>query len=100
MNMKFEFATASRIIFGPGTLREAGPLAKGFGGRALVVTGRNTRRAQPLLDLLREHGVGTELFSVAGEPELETVERGTAMAKQSGCGLVIGFGGGGAIDSG
>ncbi|MDB6068159.1 MAG: iron-containing alcohol dehydrogenase [Pedosphaera sp.] len=100
MNMKFEFATANRIIFGPGTLREAGPLAKEFGSRALVVTGRDTRRAQPLLGLLREHGVGTELFSVAGEPELETVERGTAMAKQAGCDLVIGFGGGSAIDSG
>ena len=39
--MKFEFATATKIIFGAGTLREAGAAAKGFGQRALVVTGRN-----------------------------------------------------------
>ena len=29
--MRFEFATASRIIFGSGTLREAGPLARELG---------------------------------------------------------------------
>ena len=36
--MRFEFATASRIIFGPGTLREAGTVAKGLGRRALAMT--------------------------------------------------------------
>ena len=44
--MKFEFATATRIIFGLGALREVGLLAKEFGLRALVVTGRDVRRAQ------------------------------------------------------
>jgi hypothetical protein len=39
--MRFEFATAQRIIFGMGVLAEAGPLAKGLGRRPLVVTGRD-----------------------------------------------------------
>jgi alcohol dehydrogenase class IV len=38
--MRFEFATSTRIIFGPGTLREVGPIAAEMGHRALVVTGR------------------------------------------------------------
>src|SRR5437879_11135226 len=42
-NKRFEFATAGRIIFGPGTLRETGALAKEFGRRALVVMGRDKR---------------------------------------------------------
>jgi alcohol dehydrogenase YqhD (iron-dependent ADH family) len=37
-NMRFEFATATRIFFGAGTLREVGPVAAGMGRRALVVT--------------------------------------------------------------
>jgi alcohol dehydrogenase class IV len=97
--MRFEFATASRIVFGPGTLREAGPLAAEFGRNALVVTGRNPDRAGPLLELLGRHGVAGKVFSVAGEPETSDVERGVAEARQAHCGLVIGFGGGSALDA-
>lgn len=43
--MRFEFATAGRIIFGPGCLREAGPLAAALGRRALVVGGRSLASA-------------------------------------------------------
>ena len=50
--MRFEFATATRIIFGAGTLREVGPLAAEMGSRALVVTGRTPERAARLLDAL------------------------------------------------
>ena len=37
--MRFEFATATRIIFGVGRVREVGAIAQTFGRRALVVTG-------------------------------------------------------------
>jgi alcohol dehydrogenase class IV len=97
---RFEFATASRIIFGPGTLREVGPLAKSLGCRALVVTGKNPGRAEPLLGLLKEHGVETVIFPVATEPEIETVRQGVAAARAANCDLVIGFGGGSALDAG
>ena len=79
--MKFEFATATRIIFGAGTLRQAGAVAKEFGQRALVVTGRDARRAGPLLEILHKAGVDAATFSVAGEPELSTVDQGAALAK-------------------
>ncbi len=98
--MRFEFATATRIIFGAGVLREVGPLAREFGPRALVVTGANPRRAEPLLSLLREHGVGAVGFPVPGEPETGTVQQGVALARQENCGLVISFGGGSALDAG
>jgi alcohol dehydrogenase class IV len=98
--MRFEFATANRILFGPGTVREAGPLAKGFGSHALLVTGRDARRAQLLTSVLHEHGVGASLFAVAGEPDLETIRRGAALARQENCELVISFGGGSALDAG
>src|SRR6185436_4124289 len=98
--MRFEFATATRIIFGPGTLREVGPLAKAFGTRAMVVTGRDTSRAGALLGLLAGAGLEAVTFPVAGEPEVETVRRGVEIAKGENCDLVIGFGGGSALDAG
>jgi hypothetical protein len=39
--MRFEFATATRILFGPGTVQEVASLALGMGTRAFVVTGRS-----------------------------------------------------------
>ena len=98
--MRFEFATAARIIFGAGCLKEVPPLLKGLGRNALAVTGREAKRAEPLLAMLQEQGIGTVVYSVNGEPELETVERGMGHAKESGCDMVISFGGGSAIDTG
>ena len=45
--MRFEFATAQRIIFGMEVLAEAGTLAKGLGRRPLVVTGRDSSLSVP-----------------------------------------------------
>jgi alcohol dehydrogenase class IV len=98
--MNFEFATAARIIFGPGTLPQAGPIAKGFGKRALVVTGRNPERAGRLLSELSAQGVTAVTFPVSGEPELTTITDGVALAKKEKCDLVISIGGGSVLDAG
>jgi alcohol dehydrogenase class IV len=97
--MKFEFATATRIVFGAGTTGQAGAIAADFGRRAIVVTGRDVRRAERLLASLKSAGVGAATFPVAGEPELAIVEQGVKLAKTEQCDLVIGFGGGSAIDA-
>src|SRR5258706_182940 len=98
--MRFEFATATRIIFGPGAVREVGALAREHGRRALVVTGRNQRRAAPLVALLQAAGISAATFSVIGEPEVKTVEQGVTLARDQKFDVVIGFGGGSAIDTG
>ena len=97
--MRFEFATASRIVFGPGTLAEIGTAARGFGGHALVVTGRDPGRAEPLLGLLRSAGLATTVTAVAHEPSIEDIDRGVAVARAAGADFVIGFGGGSALDA-
>jgi alcohol dehydrogenase class IV len=97
--MRFEFATATRIIFGNSVLREADLIARRFGRRALVVTGRDARRAEPLLSGLRESEMDVVPFAVDGEPEIATVQQGTELARQEACDLVIGFGGGSALDT-
>ena len=98
--MRFEFATATRVIFGAGVLREVGPLGSEMGHRALVVMGRSVERAAPLLDVLTAEGMGLVTFSVVGEPTTEVAREGTEQARQAACDLVIGFGGGSALDTG
>jgi alcohol dehydrogenase class IV len=96
----FEFATATRIVFGAGALREIGGIAKSHGKRSLVVTGKDQRRANRLQTELEKVGVETAFFSVTGEPSIATVEQGARYAKDEKCDLVVAFGGGSAIDAG
>ena len=98
--MRFEFATAQRIIFGMGVLAEVGPLARGLGRRPLVVTGRDGSRSQGLLERLGAHGLKPSIFSLAGEPTLAGVREGVARARAGQTDLVIAFGGGSALDAG
>jgi alcohol dehydrogenase class IV len=97
---RFEFATATRIVFAGGALGEIGSLAAQMGSRALIVTGSTATRAEPLLELLAEEEIGTVLFAVAGEPTTEVARLGTERARESGCDLVVGFGGGSVLDAG
>jgi alcohol dehydrogenase class IV len=100
MVMQFDFATAGRIISGAGQLRRAGDLIKKGGRCALVVTGKNGQRAEPLLRILRDNNVRAVTFSVLGEPTIQTVRDGVALAKKEKCDWVIGIGGGSVLDSG
>ena len=97
--MRFEFATATRIVFGPGTLREAGAAARELGRHALVVTGRAGRHADRLLDLLAAEGIAATPFAVAGEPTIDAAIAATDEARRRHCDLVIGLGGGSPIDA-
>lgn len=98
--MRFEFATAGRILFGPGVAREIPALAAGFGRRVLVVTGRDAQRAAPLIDALRDQGLAAATFTVPGEPTVALALAGVEQARAAGSDVVIGFGGGSALDAG
>jgi alcohol dehydrogenase class IV len=98
--MRFEFATATRIIFGPGALREVAPLAGTMGSRALVVTGRNTSRAAALLSALTTARMAPTVFSVPDEPTVPLVQEGLRQLRSKRAELVISIGGGSAIDAG
>ena len=98
--MKFEFATATRIIFGHGAIEEVGPIAADMGHRVFVVTGRDPGRAGLLVEELKTLGLRTFTFSVPGEPTTTTVLEGVEQARQAGGDLVIGMGGGSVLDTG
>jgi alcohol dehydrogenase class IV len=96
--MRFEFATATRIIFGRGTAREIPALCREYGGRVLLVTGRDAERTNPIRRDMAAAGLAITDFSIAAEPTVADVEAGAACAQ--GCDLVIAIGGGSAIDAG
>jgi alcohol dehydrogenase class IV len=93
----FEFATATRIVFGPGTIQSLASLAQPLGARALVVTGANSSRAASALAGFETSGIAIRYFSLKGEPTLAMVREGVQAA--SGCHFVVGFGGGSAMDA-
>lgn len=95
-NSAFEFATATRIIFGEGKLAEAPATIKRFGQKVLVVTGRTPTRAAPLLELLREFDCA--VHCIPGEPTLSEITEGVQIA--NGREVVVAIGGGSAIDAG
>jgi alcohol dehydrogenase class IV len=97
--MHFEFATAGRILFGPGTAAEVPCLAAGLGRRACVFTDSRERCAWLLQGLARQ-GLATALFLVEKEPDVAAILRLTQAYEDAGCDLVIGLGGGAVIDTG
>jgi alcohol dehydrogenase class IV len=98
--MRFEFATATRVIFGAGTRRELPSVARALGCRALVVGGRSSARSDPLVRGLIDTGVHCVRWSIAGEPTVDLVRVGSELARAEGCDLVLAVGGGSAIDAG
>ncbi len=96
---RFEFATATRILFGPGVLKEIGPAARSMGRRALVFLGLPEEQSRPLMASLEDQGVGWVRFQVNGEPTVDMVQQVLELARNERCDLTIGCGGGSAMDS-
>jgi alcohol dehydrogenase class IV len=98
--MNFEFATATRIIFGEGSVSQVAPAAMQWGSRILLVTGR----AQERTDELRAEWAAARArcfpFPVKGEPTVDLIAQGLEVARAEQCDVVVSVGGGSAIDTG
>lgn len=97
--MEFEFATATRIIFGAGKRSEITPAAAAFGKRALVATRRGDDAAW-LIEALQAQNVESHILPAHGEPTVESVTAGANTARAFDAQVVIAMGGGSVIDTG
>jgi alcohol dehydrogenase class IV len=93
----FEFATAGRILAGPGRAAELPGVLAGLGSRVLVCTGANPERHASLLAGL---GLPAAVFPVAGEPTAGLARAGVAAAREHGADVIAAIGGGSVIDLG
>jgi alcohol dehydrogenase class IV len=93
--VRFEFQTATRIVFGEGAAATLPELLRSFGTRPLVVTGASAERAAWLVSAL-----SAETLRVAGEPTVDLVREGARGVKNAACDVIVSLGGGSAIDAG
>jgi alcohol dehydrogenase class IV len=99
MGINFEFATATQIIFGNGTVSKVPLMLKGMGQNIFLVTGKNPERVKFLTENLEAGGFSVFSFQVEKEPTTEMISNGVKLARETDCKAVIGFGGGSVIDS-
>ncbi|MET0863344.1 MAG: iron-containing alcohol dehydrogenase [Nakamurella sp.] len=93
----FEFGTAGRILFGAGRAAELSDRVAGWGRSALVITGSKPDRHADLIGKLPMH---TDLYTVAGEPTVDTARQAVEAARAAAADQVIAIGGGSVLDLG
>jgi len=99
----WEFYLPTRIIFGRESLNRLGVEVKSLGEPVLLVTGKRAIRESGILDrvnrILNQEKIACVVFDqVSPEPDTEVVDRGVTFAGDNRCKVVIGIGGGSAID--
>src|ERR1051325_4453428 len=96
---KFEFFSVPRIIAGRGEFKRIGELASSLGRRPIVIHNvSDAALIQRTSEILSASGDAPMFHRQTGEPGIADVESALAVARQHQCGLVIGLGGGSAID--
>lgn len=102
--MEFQYNLPVNLIFGRGKADCIGETAAKYGKKALVFTGTGSTKKSGLLDRtlasLSRSGVEYAVFDkVTQNPLTTTVYEGAALAKESGCDMVLGVGGGSIMDA-
>jgi alcohol dehydrogenase YqhD (iron-dependent ADH family) len=100
----FLFTLPTRVVFGPGVIDAVGREAVTHGSHALLVTGSAFARRSGLIDHIRSTltgaGVETTLYDAFQPvPDADAIDRGGEQARRVGADLIIGLGGGSALDA-
>lgn len=96
----FDFATATRIVFGRGRCAELPRHVADHGTRALLVTGAHPERWSAQREALVGAGIAVQALPVDREPNVAVVRAGVTAAREFDADVVIGLGGGSALDAG
>jgi alcohol dehydrogenase len=103
MTASFAVARLPRLVVGPGRVAELPAVVAGFGRRALLVTGARSFRESaawdPLVAGLGPAGIAWEHLAVAGEPSPEVVDEAVGARRAEPPDVVVGIGGGSALDA-
>ncbi len=104
MSINIVFNQPGKVLFYKNSLNDLGTIAKSFGKKTLVVTGKTFAKKygyiERIRNILESNGLHVTFFSeVEPNPSIRTVERGIKVAKKEKVDLYIAFGGGSAIDA-
>ena len=100
VEMKSEFITVGKIIFGFDQIAQFPHLVEDWGKRAFLVRGKSQAYGARFYQILGLTKKDITEFSVSHEPEAETIIQAVQLARENQCDFVIGFGGGSVIDTG
>ena len=98
--MEFGFRTAGNIRFGNGVAGRHLAEVKGWGERALVLTGSRPDRQADLVAGLERLGIQATFHAVVGEPTVASVEAAVASGRTANAEFVVAIGGGSVLDTG
>ncbi|HWE01253.1 MAG TPA: iron-containing alcohol dehydrogenase [Tepidisphaeraceae bacterium] len=96
---KFDFYSVPRILFGGGQFSRVGELTSQFGRRAFIVYNGSQAIADRLIAMIDAAGIGHEIFRQHGEPKVQDIDAAIDLARRAMSDVVIGLGGGSAIDA-
>jgi alcohol dehydrogenase len=105
MKMNFNIFMPTRVIFGPGKLKELATTLYLPGKKALIVIGAGSSMKKHgyldrVIGYLKQNGVESVVFDkILQNPIVDHVMEGAKTAKDNKCDFIIGLGGGSSIDS-
>jgi alcohol dehydrogenase len=104
MTRDFFYYNPVKLVFGEGKLEEAGTHVKAYGKKAIIVTTGTLFKENGLVDRLQKslHASGVDSIyypEVNANPLNTQIDKGAETARGAGCDVVIGLGGGSAIDA-
>ncbi|MBC7217194.1 MAG: iron-containing alcohol dehydrogenase [Candidatus Caldatribacterium sp.] len=92
----------TRIVFGKGVAAQIGEYVREFGNTCFLVIDPaldNKGLGEEIASLLKEKGIGVVKYSdIPPNPPCSCVDRASEIARQEGCNVVVGVGGGSTID--
>ena len=102
--MNFEYFNPVRLVFGPGAFGRLGECVDDLGERALLVTGRAAAHKHGFVDramaMFADHGVEAMLYdAIPPNPTDAIIDEGGRLPSESGRDVIVGLGGGSAMDA-
>lgn len=93
-----------RVICGEEKLDELGAIVQTYGKKAFVVTYksgmRNTGIPDRLENTLKKHNMPFVMYeAIDPDPDIESIDNGASLCREQNCDVVIGIGGGSALDA-
>ncbi|MDO9341457.1 MAG: iron-containing alcohol dehydrogenase [Bacteroidales bacterium] len=100
----FQFARVPKICFKNGIIAELPCIARLYGNKIILVTGKNSfvqsRHAEKLFHDFEKAGVGYRVISIPGEPSPDIIDATVKRFNNEEINLVVGIGGGSVLDAG